>query len=103
MLGERFEMAAGVNAVVEAATGDPRPELPAVAENLAREVTLMGTYDEAKGAIAAWFAAGADSVNLVLPPDRPEDELAEIVDVAASVASANAPTRPVTATNARAT
>jgi len=62
MLAERFEMAAGVNAVIEAANGNPRPDLPAVAEDLAREVTLMGTYDQAKESIAAWFAAGADSV-----------------------------------------
>ena len=88
MLGQRFGMAAGVDAVVEAADGNRQPELPAVAEDLAREVTLMGTYDEAGEAIAAWFAAGADSVQLVLPPDRPEEELAEIVKVAASVASA---------------
>lgn len=103
MLGERFEMAAGVNAVIEAAHGNRRPELPAVAEDLAREVTLMGTYDQAKESMAAWFAAGADSVHLVLPPDRPEDELAEIVKVAASVASANAPALPAAATSARAT
>jgi alkanesulfonate monooxygenase SsuD/methylene tetrahydromethanopterin reductase-like flavin-dependent oxidoreductase (luciferase family) len=35
-------------------------------------VTLIGTYDQAGDAIAAWFAAGADGVNLVLPPNRPE-------------------------------
>jgi len=55
------------------------------AEDLAREVTLMGGYDHAEDAISSWFAAGADSVHLVLPPGRPEDELAEIVDVAAAV------------------
>ena len=103
MLAERFEMAAGVNAVIEAANGNPRPELPAVAEDLAREVTLMGTYDQAEEAIAAWFAAGADNVQFVLPPDRPEDELAEIVNVAASIASADAPALPVAATSAKAT
>jgi alkanesulfonate monooxygenase SsuD/methylene tetrahydromethanopterin reductase-like flavin-dependent oxidoreductase (luciferase family) len=101
-LGERFDMAAGVNAVIEAAHGDRRPELPAVAEDLAREVMLMGTYDQAKESMAASFAAGADSVHLVLPPDRPEGELAEIVDVAARIASANA-ALPVAATSATAT
>jgi alkanesulfonate monooxygenase SsuD/methylene tetrahydromethanopterin reductase-like flavin-dependent oxidoreductase (luciferase family) len=80
MLGERFGMAAGLRAVVEAEDG----ELPAAAEELVRELTLMGTYDEAAEAIAAWFAAGADSVNLMRPPGRPEDELTEIVDVAAA-------------------
>jgi alkanesulfonate monooxygenase SsuD/methylene tetrahydromethanopterin reductase-like flavin-dependent oxidoreductase (luciferase family) len=96
-------MAAGVNAVIEAANGNPRPELPAAAADLAREVTLMGTYDQAGESMAAWFAAGADSLQLVLPPDRPEDELAEILDVAASVAAANAPAQPVAATSAKAT
>ena len=88
-------MAAGVNAVIEAANGNPRPELPAVAEDLAREVTLMGTYDQANKSIAAWFTAGADTVQLVLPPDRPEDELAEIVKVAADAAWPDAPAAPV--------
>ena len=88
MLGERFGMAAGVDAVVEAANGDRQPDLPAAAERLAGEVTLLGTYNQAAEAIAAWFAAGADSVQLVLPPGRPEDELAKIVEVAAGVISA---------------
>jgi alkanesulfonate monooxygenase SsuD/methylene tetrahydromethanopterin reductase-like flavin-dependent oxidoreductase (luciferase family) len=93
MLGQRFGMAAGVDAVVAADDG----ELPAAAEELAREVTLMETYERAGEAIAAWFDAGADSVHLVLPPGRPEDELAEIVDVAAGVVSAYAPTMPLAA------
>jgi alkanesulfonate monooxygenase SsuD/methylene tetrahydromethanopterin reductase-like flavin-dependent oxidoreductase (luciferase family) len=59
-------------------------DLPSAAEQLARDVTLFGTYDEAPEQIAAWRAAGADSVQLVLPPGRPEDELAEIVEVAAA-------------------
>ncbi len=87
MLAERFGMAGAVGAVIEVAQ-DRRPELPAVAEDLAREVTLLGAYDHAGEEIAGWFAAGVDSVQLVLPPGRPEDELTEIVNVAASVASA---------------
>jgi alkanesulfonate monooxygenase SsuD/methylene tetrahydromethanopterin reductase-like flavin-dependent oxidoreductase (luciferase family) len=82
MLGQRFGMAAAVEAVVEAASAR-KPDLPAVAEDLAHEVTLLGTYERAIEAIAVWFAAGADSVHLVLPPGRPERELAEIVEVAA--------------------
>jgi alkanesulfonate monooxygenase SsuD/methylene tetrahydromethanopterin reductase-like flavin-dependent oxidoreductase (luciferase family) len=54
-------------------------------EELAREVTLFGTYDEGPRLIAEWLAAGADSVALVLPPGRPEEELAEVVRVAAAV------------------
>jgi alkanesulfonate monooxygenase SsuD/methylene tetrahydromethanopterin reductase-like flavin-dependent oxidoreductase (luciferase family) len=87
MLAERFGMAAGVDAILEAAHGNREPELPTVAEDLAQEVTLLGTYDGAGEAIVAWLAAGADSVYLVLPPGRPEDELAEIVEVAARVVS----------------
>jgi alkanesulfonate monooxygenase SsuD/methylene tetrahydromethanopterin reductase-like flavin-dependent oxidoreductase (luciferase family) len=62
-------------------------ELPAGAEALAREVTLFGTYDQAPELISAWRAAGADSVQLVLPPGRPEAELAQVVE-AASTANA---------------
>ena len=83
MLGERFGLAAGLDAVVAAADGQHGPELPAVAEELAREVTLMAGHDDAAAAIEAWFAAGADSLHLVLPPGRPEEELTEIVEVAA--------------------
>jgi alkanesulfonate monooxygenase SsuD/methylene tetrahydromethanopterin reductase-like flavin-dependent oxidoreductase (luciferase family) len=90
MLAERFGMGTAVEAVVEAAAGSREPELPAAAEDLANEVTLMGSYDRAIDAIAVWFAAGADSVQLVLPPGRPVDELAEIVEVAAAIVSAYA-------------
>jgi alkanesulfonate monooxygenase SsuD/methylene tetrahydromethanopterin reductase-like flavin-dependent oxidoreductase (luciferase family) len=76
-------MAAAVEAVVAGAERDRKPELPAIAEDLAHEVTLLGTYERAIETMAVWFAAGADSVTLVLPPGRPERELAEIVEVAA--------------------
>jgi alkanesulfonate monooxygenase SsuD/methylene tetrahydromethanopterin reductase-like flavin-dependent oxidoreductase (luciferase family) len=85
MLAERFGMAAGVRAVIDAAQGGRDAELPAAADELAREVTLMGRHDEAADLIDAWFAAGAERVQLVLPPGRPEEELAEIVDTAARV------------------
>ena len=84
MLGERFGMSAAVKAVVEAADPKAQPELPAVAEELARDVTLFGTYDQAGDTIASWFAAGADNLNLVLPPGHPEEELIEFLDVASS-------------------
>ena len=84
MLGERFGMQAGVDAVVEAAGGRAPPELPAAAEELARDVTLFGTYDEAADTISAWLAGGADSINLVLPPGHPEEELIEFLDVASA-------------------
>jgi alkanesulfonate monooxygenase SsuD/methylene tetrahydromethanopterin reductase-like flavin-dependent oxidoreductase (luciferase family) len=88
MLAERFGMSAGVGAVVEAAGAGREPDLPVAAEELAREVTLMGTYDETRDAIASWRAAGADSVHLVLPPGRPEAELTELVEVVAAAARA---------------
>jgi alkanesulfonate monooxygenase SsuD/methylene tetrahydromethanopterin reductase-like flavin-dependent oxidoreductase (luciferase family) len=81
MLAERFGMRAAVEAV--AALGDRRPVLPAAAQELAEEVTLMATYDRAGDAIGSWLDAGADSVSLVLPPGRPEAELTEILEVAA--------------------
>jgi alkanesulfonate monooxygenase SsuD/methylene tetrahydromethanopterin reductase-like flavin-dependent oxidoreductase (luciferase family) len=84
LLSERFEMAAALDAVVEA-SADGRTTLPAAADGLADEVTLMGTYDDAGDAIAAWFRAGADALHLTLPPGRPEAELIEIVDAAAEV------------------
>ncbi|HUA07187.1 MAG TPA: LLM class flavin-dependent oxidoreductase [Solirubrobacteraceae bacterium] len=90
MLSERFEMADAVDAVIEAAHDSRTPELPPQAEALACEVTLFGTYDQADDAIGQWFAAGADSVNLVLPPNRPEDELTELLNAAASLAPATA-------------
>ena len=59
-------------------------ELPAAAEELARDVTLFGSYDDAGDTISSWLAAGADNVNLVLPPGHPEEELMEFLDVAGS-------------------
>lgn len=83
LLADRFGMRDGVEAIVAAAGDSREPDLPAAAEELAREVTLMATYDDARAAIDGWFAAGADDVHLVFPPGRPEEELAEIVAVAA--------------------
>jgi alkanesulfonate monooxygenase SsuD/methylene tetrahydromethanopterin reductase-like flavin-dependent oxidoreductase (luciferase family) len=83
MLGERFGATAAVEAILDAADGQPILELPPAAEELARDVTLFGTYDEAGDVMASWFAAGADDVNLVLPPGHPEEALTEFLDVAA--------------------
>ena len=84
MLGERFGMSTAVSAMLDAADGNASPELPAAAEELAQDVTLFGTYDDAGDTIAAWFAAGADNLNLVLPPGHPEEELMEFLAVASS-------------------
>ncbi len=82
MLGQRFGMTAGVDAIVKA-TADRNPNLPSAAEGLAHEVTLLGTYDEVATAIGAWFASGADSLHVALPPGHPEEELSELLDVLA--------------------
>ena len=90
MLSERFGRATAVTAVIDAARNSRSAELPAMAEDLAHEVTLFGTYDQAHAAINEWFAAGADSVNLVLPPNRPEEELAEVLNAGASLVATTA-------------
>jgi alkanesulfonate monooxygenase SsuD/methylene tetrahydromethanopterin reductase-like flavin-dependent oxidoreductase (luciferase family) len=77
LLAQRFGMADGVDAVLAGALAAP------AAGALAAEVTLLGTYDEAAGRIAEW-AAAADDVTLVLPPGRPEEELAALLELAAA-------------------
>jgi len=84
MLAGRFGMSAGVDAIVAA---DDAAGLPAAAEELANEVTLMGTYADTGDAIAEWIDAGADDVTLVLPPGVPEADLYQVVFAAACVAS----------------
>jgi alkanesulfonate monooxygenase SsuD/methylene tetrahydromethanopterin reductase-like flavin-dependent oxidoreductase (luciferase family) len=56
------------------------------------DLTLLGAFDEAADAIGAWFEAGADHVQIVLPPGRPEDELAAMIDAAATVRSSSSRT-----------
>jgi hypothetical protein len=72
-----------VDALLEANPGGGPPKLPPAAEPLARDVTLMGTYDEAPGVIRQWLEAGADSVDLVLPLGLPEEQLREMLQAAA--------------------
>jgi alkanesulfonate monooxygenase SsuD/methylene tetrahydromethanopterin reductase-like flavin-dependent oxidoreductase (luciferase family) len=84
LLAHRFGFGAGVKAMLDAALADRHPDLPAEAEDLAGEVTLLGTYAEAPDRIGAWLAAGADDVTLVLPPGRPEEELAALIELAAA-------------------
>src|SRR4051794_37729663 len=71
LLADRFGMRRAVSAVADAG----RSGLPAAAEELAREVTLLGTFDEAGEAIAGWFPARAGSVPILLPPGRSAPEL----------------------------
>jgi alkanesulfonate monooxygenase SsuD/methylene tetrahydromethanopterin reductase-like flavin-dependent oxidoreductase (luciferase family) len=83
MLGDRFGFADEVDALLGANEDGGPPQLPSAAERLAREVTLMGTYDEAPDAIRAWLEAGSDSVDLVLPLGLPEEQLHEMLEAAA--------------------
>jgi alkanesulfonate monooxygenase SsuD/methylene tetrahydromethanopterin reductase-like flavin-dependent oxidoreductase (luciferase family) len=83
MLSGRFGFAHEVEALLHANGNGGPPQLPAAAERLAREVTVMGTYDEAPDAVAAWLEAGADAVDLVLPPDFSEAQLQEMLEGAA--------------------
>jgi alkanesulfonate monooxygenase SsuD/methylene tetrahydromethanopterin reductase-like flavin-dependent oxidoreductase (luciferase family) len=83
MLRDHFGYAHEVDALLEANAGGDRPRLPAAAERLARDVTVMGTYDEAPDAIRQWLEGGADRVDLVLPLGLPEEQLTEMLEAAA--------------------
>ena len=87
MLSERFGYADDVEALLAANAGGGPPRLPTAAERLARDVTVMGTYDEAPGVVRRWLEAGADTVDLVLPLAIPEQQLREMLEAAASAAS----------------
>jgi alkanesulfonate monooxygenase SsuD/methylene tetrahydromethanopterin reductase-like flavin-dependent oxidoreductase (luciferase family) len=82
MLGERFGFANEVEALLAANANGGPPQLPTATERLAREVTVMGTYDEAPGAVRLWLEAGADTVDLVLPLGVPEEQLREMLEAA---------------------
>ena len=83
MLRDHFGFADEVDALLGANEGGGPPQLPSAAEPLAREVTLMGTYDEAHDAVSAWLEAGADAIDLVLPLGLPEEQLQEMLEAAA--------------------
>jgi alkanesulfonate monooxygenase SsuD/methylene tetrahydromethanopterin reductase-like flavin-dependent oxidoreductase (luciferase family) len=83
MLRDQFGFAREADALLDANGGDGPPRLPAAAEPLAQDVTVMATYDEAPGAIRRWLEAGADSVDLVLPFGLPEEQLHEMLKAAA--------------------
>jgi len=83
MLRDVFGYAAAVDALLEANADGGVPQLPVAAEQLASEVTLMATYDQAPEAIRLWLDAGADTVDLVLPLGLPEAQLKEMLEAAA--------------------
>src|SRR4051812_48460523 len=87
MLRDHFGFADEVDALLGANEGGGPPQLPSAAEVLAREVTVMGTYDEAPDAVGAWLEAGADAIDAVLPLGLPEEQLQEMLQAAAPAAS----------------
>jgi alkanesulfonate monooxygenase SsuD/methylene tetrahydromethanopterin reductase-like flavin-dependent oxidoreductase (luciferase family) len=87
MLRDHFGFAHEIDALLDANGNGGPPHLPAAAERLARDVTVMGTYEEAPDTIRAWLEAGADTVDLVLPPGLPEQQLHEMLAAAAPRAS----------------
>jgi alkanesulfonate monooxygenase SsuD/methylene tetrahydromethanopterin reductase-like flavin-dependent oxidoreductase (luciferase family) len=86
MLRDHFGFAREIDALFEANADGGPPRLPAGAERLARDVTVMGTYDEAPDAVGLWLAAGADAIDLVLPLGLPEEQLHEMLEAAAPAA-----------------
>jgi alkanesulfonate monooxygenase SsuD/methylene tetrahydromethanopterin reductase-like flavin-dependent oxidoreductase (luciferase family) len=87
ILGDHFGFGREIGALLAANGGDGLPQLPAEAERLAREVTLMATYDDAPRTIQDWRDAGADTVDLVLPLGLPEAQLSEMLEAAAPAGS----------------
>jgi alkanesulfonate monooxygenase SsuD/methylene tetrahydromethanopterin reductase-like flavin-dependent oxidoreductase (luciferase family) len=87
ILRDQFGFAREVDALLEANGNGTPPQLPADAEPLAREVTVMATYDDAPQAVRRWLEAGADAIDLVLPPGVAEEQLHEMLEAAAPAAS----------------
>jgi alkanesulfonate monooxygenase SsuD/methylene tetrahydromethanopterin reductase-like flavin-dependent oxidoreductase (luciferase family) len=83
MLRDYFGYADAVDALLEANGSGGPPRLPAATEQLAGDVTVMATYEEAPDAIRRWLEAGADTVDLVLPLGLPEEQLTEMLEAAA--------------------
>jgi alkanesulfonate monooxygenase SsuD/methylene tetrahydromethanopterin reductase-like flavin-dependent oxidoreductase (luciferase family) len=87
MLRDHFGFAREVDALIAANGSGGPPRLPAAAERLARDVTVMATYDEAPDEVRRWLEAGADTVDLVLPFGLPEAQLREMLEAAAPAAA----------------
>jgi alkanesulfonate monooxygenase SsuD/methylene tetrahydromethanopterin reductase-like flavin-dependent oxidoreductase (luciferase family) len=87
MLRDQFGFAREVDALLDANGSGGAPRLPAAAERLARDVTVMGTYDEAPDVVRLWLEAGADAIDLVLPLGLPEGQLREMLEAAAPAAA----------------
>jgi alkanesulfonate monooxygenase SsuD/methylene tetrahydromethanopterin reductase-like flavin-dependent oxidoreductase (luciferase family) len=91
MLRDQFGFASEVDALLDANRNGGMPRLPGAAERLARDVTLMGTYEEAPDAVRLWLQAGADTISLVLPIGSPETQLHDMLEAAAPAAASAGP------------
>ena len=87
VLRDQFGFAREVDALLDANQVDGPPRLPPKAERLARDVTVMASYDQAPAAAREWLEAGADSVDLVLPPGFAEEQHREMLEAAAPAES----------------
>jgi alkanesulfonate monooxygenase SsuD/methylene tetrahydromethanopterin reductase-like flavin-dependent oxidoreductase (luciferase family) len=94
LLRDQFGFAHEVDALLGANRSGGPPQLPAAAERLARDVTVMGTYDEAPDAVRLWLEAGADTIDLVLPLGLPEEQLREMLEAAAPAPASGAGEQP---------
>jgi alkanesulfonate monooxygenase SsuD/methylene tetrahydromethanopterin reductase-like flavin-dependent oxidoreductase (luciferase family) len=70
-------------AVDEVLAANPTPrtfDVPESARVLLDELTLWGDEDNARAALERWYDAGAQMPGLVLPPNRPLEELDHILE-----------------------
>jgi alkanesulfonate monooxygenase SsuD/methylene tetrahydromethanopterin reductase-like flavin-dependent oxidoreductase (luciferase family) len=91
VLRDQFGFASEVDALLDANGNGGMPRLPPAAERLARDVTVMGTYEEAPDAVRLWLEAGADTISLVLPIGLPEAQIHEMLEAAALAAASVGP------------
>jgi alkanesulfonate monooxygenase SsuD/methylene tetrahydromethanopterin reductase-like flavin-dependent oxidoreductase (luciferase family) len=89
MLRKRFGFNREVEVFLAANADGGVPCLPAGAERLAREVTLMASYDEAASALRAWCDAPVNDVALILPGGLPATPLVEMLQAAAPATPSN--------------
>lgn len=83
MLRDQFGFHREIDALLAANADGGPPCLPAAAERLAQETTLMATYDQAASALAQWLETDADSVVLIVPPRLPETVLMQMLEASA--------------------
>ena len=92
MLRERFGYGAEIDALLAANSDPRRPVLPRAAERLARDVTLMATFDDVVRALAEWQDC-SDRIGVILPFGAEPSELERLVDTLAPFAEGTADPR----------